>query len=325
MPEHPCSSSAEPSTNSSRDTILHAPRQEAPLWTDLYENIRDALLPQKLPPLELTSTPIPVLDRMAVRTNPWAVGTSTLLNGAVAAMLLWMGLHAVTSNDSKGPLLSRSHISDLNFLVPRFGPSSNGSNGGGQNDPVDPIKGRLPKFAQNPLTPPQVPVLDNPKLRIDPTLALPDVKLPDNPNLPNIGVHDSVNVSLLSNGPGTHVGIGTGDRGGVGPHNGSGWGPGDGPGLYSPGGDVSEPVALFTPEAEFSDEARRAKYQGVCMISIIVDTRGNAVNPRILRTLGMGLDEKALAAVSRYRFKPAMRHGQPVPVRITVAVDFRLL
>ena len=325
MPEHSFSSSPESSTNSSRDTILHDPLREAPLWTGLYENIRDALFPQKFPPLELTSTPIPVLDRMAARTNPWAVGTSTILNGAVVALLLWMGLHTVASGDPKRQTLSHSRISDLNFLVPRFGPSSNGSNGGGQDDPVDPIKGRLPRFDQTPLTPPQVPVLDNPKLRIDPTLALPDVKLPDNPNLPNIGVHDSVNVSLLSNGPGTRAGIGVGDNGGIGPHNGPGWGPGEGPGIYSPGGEVSEPVALFTPEAEFSDEARRAKYQGVCMISIIVDTHGNAVNPRILRSLGMGLDEKALAAVSRYRFKPAMRHGQPVPVRITVAVNFRLL
>lgn len=325
MPEHPFSSSDERSTRSSRDTILQAPLREAPLWTGLYENIRDAFFPQKLPPLELTSTPVPVLDRMAVRTNPWAVGTSTLLNGAVVALLLWMGLRAVTSNNPRAPILSHAHISDLNLLVPRFGPSSNGSNGGGLNDPVDPIKGRLPRFEQTPLTPPQVPVLDNPKLRIDPALALPDVKLPDNQNLPNIGVHDSVNVSLLSNGPGTRAGIGTGDRGGIGPHNGSGWGPGDGPGIYSPGGEVSDPVAIFAPEADFSDEARRAKYQGVCMISIIVDTHGNVVNPRILRALGMGLDEKALAAVSRYRFKPAMRHGQPVPVRITVAVDFRLL
>lgn len=323
MPEHPCSSSAEPSKDSSTDTILHEPRQEPPLWTGLYENIRDLFFPQRLPPLELTSTPIPIFDRMAVRTNPWAVGTSTMVNGAIVALLLWMGLRTVTSNHPVPQIPPHSHLSDLSLLVPRFSNASSGGPGGGLNDPVDPIKGRLPKFEQTPLTPPQVPVLDNPKLRIEPALALPEVKLPD-PNMPTIGVHDSVNVSLLSNGQGTHTGIGTGDRGGVGPGNGPGYGPGSGPGIYVPGGEVSEPVPVYTPEADFSDEARRAKYQGVCMISIIVDTHGNAVNPRVIRALGMGLDEKALATVSQYRFKPATRHGLPVPVRITVAVNFRL-
>ena len=73
-----------------------------------------------------------------------------------------------------------------------------------------------------------------------------------------------------------------------------------------------------TPEAEFSDEARRAKYQGVCLISLIVDAQGNPQNPRVIRALGMGLDEKALEAVRKYKFKPAMKDGRtPVPVMIT--------
>lgn len=266
----------------------------------------------------------PAGDRFTERTSPWAVGASTAVNAGVLIAVLCMGLRVVTFGDPKPRLFARTPVDNLSLVVPRLGRASNGSNGGGSNDLIDPNKGRLPKFEQTPLTPLQVPVLENPKLRIDPALALPDVKLPDNPNLPNIGVHDSVNVSLLSNGPGTHTGIGTGDRGGLGPGNGPGYGPGDGPGLYVPGGDVSEPVAIYSPEADFSDEARRQKHQGVCMISVIVDAHGNVVNPRIIRTLGMGLDEKALAAVSRYRFKPAMRHGQPVPVRITVAVNFRL-
>ena len=85
------------------------------------------------------------------------------------------------------------------------------------------------------------------------------------------------------------------------------------------------PVALQQREAEFSDEARRAKYQGVCLISLIVDAQGNPQNPRVVRALGMGLDEKAMEAVRKYRFKPAMKDGRtPVPVMITVEVNFRL-
>jgi TonB family protein len=91
------------------------------------------------------------------------------------------------------------------------------------------------------------------------------------------------------------------------------------------GGGVSQPVVLNDVEAEFSDEARRAKYQGVCLISVIVDAQGNPQNPRVVRALGMGLDEKALEAVRKYKFKPAMKDGKmPVPVMITVEVDFHL-
>jgi periplasmic protein TonB len=60
------------------------------------------------------------------------------------------------------------------------------------------------------------------------------------------------------------------------------------------------------------------------MISLIVDARGNPQNPRVVHALGMGLDEKALQAVQLYRFKPAMKDGHPVPVAITIAVNFRL-
>jgi TonB family protein len=86
----------------------------------------------------------------------------------------------------------------------------------------------------------------------------------------------------------------------------------------------SAPVVLNSVEAEFSDEARSTKFQGVCLLSVIIDQNGKPQNIRILRPLGHGLDQKAMEAVSKYRFKPAMRNGKPVPVMITVEVDFRL-
>jgi TonB family protein len=156
-----------------------------------------------------------------------------------------------------------------------------------------------------------------------------NITLPDNPNLPNIGVKNSINVNLASNGQGGGSGMGTGYGGGLGSGNGNGYGPGSGGntggGLYKVGGQVSQPVPLNNVEAEFSDEARRAKYQGVCIISVIVDAQGNPQNPRVVRALGMGLDEKALEAVRKYKFKPAMKDGKtPVPVMINVEVNFRL-
>ena len=202
--------------------------------------------------------------------------------------------------------------------------------GGGEHSIVDPIKGRLPKIEKNPISPPQVETVDKPKLAMDPAINVQaNITLPDNPTLPNLGVTKSPNVSVLSGGQGSGSGIGTGSGGGIGSGNGNGYGPGTGGGagggLYHVGGGVSAPVPLNSVEAEFSDEARRAKYQGVCLISLIVDAQGNPQNPRVLRALGMGLDEKALEAVRKYKFKPALKDGRtPVPVMITVEVNFRL-
>jgi len=95
-------------------------------------------------------------------------------------------------------------------------------------------------------------------------------------------------------------------------------------GLERVGHGVSAPVVLNSVEAEFSDEAQRARVQGVCIISMIVDVKGRPQNPRIVRGLGHGLDEKALDAVRKYKFKPAMKGKVPVPVMITVEVNFRL-
>ena len=95
--------------------------------------------------------------------------------------------------------------------------------------------------------------------------------------------------------------------------------------VYKVGDDVSAPVPLNSVVAKYSAEAKRAKYQGVCLVSLIVDAQGNPRNLRVIRPLGMGLDEKALEAVRKYRFKPAMMDGKsPVPVRITIEVNFRL-
>ena len=96
--------------------------------------------------------------------------------------------------------------------------------------------------------------------------------------------------------------------------------------LYRVGDGVSAPVAIFQPEAEFSDEARRAKYEGTVVVALIVDAQGNPQNVHISRSLGMGLDEKAMEAVRQYKFKPAFdsktKHAVPVP--IAVEVRFRL-
>jgi periplasmic protein TonB len=312
------------------DGLLGKAFEEKPIWTGLYESIRDVFFPQKLPPLKLTSKPIPVPDRMKVKANPWAIGTATVVNLIILAVVIYFSARAIIGVITK-PAVDATNIDVgiYKFQGPK-GPQAGGGGGGGDHSLVDPTKGRLPKKAPDPVTPPQVQELDKPKLPMEPAINVQSaIKLPDNPMLPTLGVHESTNVQLASNGQGGNSGIGTGLGGGIGPGTGNGYGPGRGGnaggGVYQVGGGISAPVPLNNVEAEFSDEARRAKYQGVCLISLIVDANGNPQNPRVIRPLGMGLDEKALEAVRQYRFKPAMKDGKyPVPVMITVEVNFRL-
>ncbi|HZB88537.1 MAG TPA: energy transducer TonB [Terracidiphilus sp.] len=312
------------------DAFLGRAFDEKPVWTTLYESIRDVFFPVKLPPLQLTSTPIPVPDRMAVKANPWAIGISSSVNIAIVLIAIWLGLRLV-NNIVKPPVTATNiDVGAFDLKAPKAGISAGGGGGGGAHDIVDPIKGKLPPRMKDPITPPMVPILDHPKLAVPAAINVQqNIQLPDNPNLPNFGVTKSANVQLASNGQGGGAGIGTGNGGGIGSGNGNGYGPGTGGnaggGLYQVGGGVSNPVPVFTPDPEFSDEARRAKYQGLCLISLIVDVHGNVQDPRVIRALGMGLDEKALEAVAKYKFKPAMKDGKtPVPVRVTVEINFRL-
>jgi len=87
---------------------------------------------------------------------------------------------------------------------------------------------------------------------------------------------------------------------------------------------VTVPQVIFNPEPSFSDEARKAKAQGVVTLLLVVGKDGRAYDVHVGQSLGMGLDEKAIEAVSRWRFRPATLNGQPVATQIAVQVDFRL-
>jgi TonB family protein len=94
--------------------------------------------------------------------------------------------------------------------------------------------------------------------------------------------------------------------------------------IYEVEGGISAPVPINNVEAEFSDEARREKYQGVCILSLIVDANGMPQDVRVLKPLKYGMSKKAIEAANKYRFKPAMKDGKPVPVRVNVEVHFHL-
>jgi TonB family protein len=154
------------------------------------------------------------------------------------------------------------------------------------------------------------------------------VKMESNNQMMNLGMTDSPQIVLASQGKGGGSGFGSGLGGGLGAGRGIGAGPGSGGGygggLMSVGGGVSAPQVVHSVEPEFTDDARRANYQGNVSVQLIVDSEGNPQNVRLVSHLGMGLDEKAIQAVKQYKFHPAMYQGHPVAVQIVIDVDFHL-
>jgi TonB family protein len=94
--------------------------------------------------------------------------------------------------------------------------------------------------------------------------------------------------------------------------------------IFRVGGGIKAPVPINNVEAEFSDEARRKKYQGVCILTLIIDANGMPQDVRVVKPLKYGMSKKAIEAANKYRFKPAMKDGKPVPVRVIVEVNFHL-
>jgi protein TonB len=111
-----------------------------------------------------------------------------------------------------------------------------------------------------------------------------------------------------SNGTGSGGGIGSGSGGGIGsgrgPGVGPGWGGGIGGGAYRVGGGVTAPRVIYSPDPEFSEEARKGKYQGTVLLWVVVGPDGRTHDIRVQRSLGMGLDEKAIEAIRHWRFEP---------------------
>ena len=303
---------AAPTDGVELDLTFGAPVEETPLWLDLYESIRDVFFPPKLPPLELTSKPIPVPDRMAVKRNPWALGISATFNVSILLLALLMGIKTIMNNIAVKQQVTQIDISQ--FKAPKALNDAGG--GGGSPDKMEAIKGRIPPRAKAPDITAKVEAPPDPTIDVQNNIIIPD-----NARMPNFGQSNSPNVKLGSMGNGSGMGLGSG--------NGNGYGPGSGGniggGLEHVGGRVSAPIPINNVEAEFSDEARRAKYQGEVEVSFIVDVHGNPQNPHVVRALGMGLDEKAIEAVMKYKFKPAMKDGKtPVPVMVSVLVNFHL-
>ena len=304
---------------------------EEPLYKSLFRELDEFFFPKKLPPLKLESKPEPVKDIWGFYSY-WkvgALGVAGYYSLLVIAIVItvFLGRRIVAAAAPPRATVTLVDPGDIPALKPSK-TQVGGGGGGGDRDILQASKGKLPKLSMQQITPPVVVVRnEHPKLAVEPTIVIPpQVQLASN-NMPNLG--DPMAHALLpSNGTGAGGGIGTGSGGGVGSGKGPGFGPGEGGGtgggIFRVGGGVSPPRQIYAPEPEFSEEARKAKYQGVCTLGLIVGTDGRPSNIRVLSSLGMGLDEKAIEAVKNWKFEPAMKDGHPVRVEIAVEVDFHL-
>jgi len=290
------------------------------------DRIKEFFFPAKLPPLQVTSKPVKVKDIWTKDENyGWTQILSFAFHTAVILLVsipfIWHGLQTpvqAKTNVDVTPLDLSPYVSKLPAGAKKAG------GGGGANDHTltPPTKGKLPKFTWTQFAAPQARIVNpNPKLAMDPSLlGPPDLKVPS-PNLPNFG--DPLASALSDSlGRGNGTGIGSGTGGGLGP----GEGGGTGGGAFRAGvNGVGTPMCIYCPDPLYSDEARKAKYQGTVVLNVIVTADGRATDIHVAKGPGLGLEEKAIEAVRTWRFKPALGpNGRPVAVYIPIEVTFRL-
>ena len=196
--------------------------------------------------------------------------------------------------------------------------------GGGDQEKTPATWGVLPPRSKEQFTPPTTHAAERvPALPMVPTIIAPDTPLPDTGPL---GDPRSPHTGPASDGPGKEGGIGSGKNRGVGDGVDPGAGDGRKTGINYERitGKVRPPRPIFAPDPEYSEEGRKVKAQGAVVLWVGVGPDGRVRDVRVQRSLGFGLDEKALEAVRRWTFEPATVDEQPVAVQINVEVRFRL-
>jgi TonB family protein len=287
---------------------------EVPWYRSIVSNIRDLIHPDKLPPLELTSKPVAVPDIWGQGTNPKRVAVSVLIHGAVFAALILIGTNEKVQHAVKSVILIAPPVTKPVEV------KANTGGGGGSRSPLPALKAQLPKPAPKAFTPPLV-TIEHPALTMDASLIAP----PDAWAAPSGAIGNPLGQIGGAGGFGSGGGIGNGRGTGIGNGIGNGAGNGSGGDVYSPGNGVTNPTIVTQIDPEYSDEARRARQTGYVLLNIVVSKDGRATDIVVAKSLGMGLDEKAIEAVRKWVFKPGTTKGMPVNVRAQIKVSFTLL
>lgn len=267
-------------------------------------------------------------DLLAFKKDGKSKFISFTLHAVVIGGVLWWGMMAHNMASANDNVITPVNITLFDPPPPVMPVAKvmSGGGGGGEHRMVAPVKAPLPPKVQViHMMAPQIKMIDHPRLAAEPSSQ---VNMQVSANVPTLGMPNSPQIALASQGSGMHSGFGAGMGGGIGmghgTGNGVGGGGGFGGGIMTVGGGVSAPVVVHAVEPEFTEEARRSNFQGTVGIQLIVDAQGNPQDIRVVRHLGMGLDQKAMDAVRQYKFRPSMYQGHPVAVQLVIDVDFRL-
>lgn len=258
-------------------------------WQTFKSQLKDLFAPSKQPELVLESKPIPVKDIWAPPKPISSRLGSFGIHAAVVGVLMLPFWRPVRNQISK--------VVETQLFVPQQAPP------------------QLPKMRRMagggaPVVQPQPKIIQATK--VNPLTA------------PTSMVPLSVAMSAPSFGS---IGPISGPPGPPGGGSGDGNGTADGTCVNDCGGGTvgTGPIATYQPDPEYSDAGRKAKFQGTCVVSIIIGTDGRVSHATVLQPLGLGLDEKAVEAVMKWRFIPAKdNNGRPMQVTAQVDVTFHL-
>jgi TonB family protein len=252
--------------------------------------------------------------------------TTFLMQAAVVATLYFAGRAALQAT---GVLPQDSSV-EVVFLANQPGPGGGG--GGGGNRMPDPPKPAEAKGIDK-ITVPVAPVesiqakLEPPPM---PMLTIPVQTL-------SAGVQESIGAVSMPTGPptasqgsGTGGGAGTGTGTGIGPGTGSGLGPGSGGGtgggVFRPGSGIIDPTVIRQVDPVYTPDAAERRIEGEVWVELTVMPDGSPADVHVIRSLDSryGLDQQAIKAAQQWRFRPGTRNGKPVPVIVSIAIDFSI-
>jgi protein TonB len=307
--------------------LVETPSAVSSLLSQIRELIYEARHPRKI---ETTAEPVEV-EEIWSKHNKRMPG---LLSVAVHGIIITLALIPWATSMKKPQLESATNVllytpNPLVLNLPAKDDQSGGGGGGGRRALTPPSLGRLPKAADKQFVPPdpEPPKNPDPALIVEPTIVAPQLAQLPSVNLMPLGDPTGV-PGPPSPGPGTGGGIGTGQGRGVGEGKGPGEGPGEGGGAgggtFRVGGGVTAPSVIYRIDPQYSEEARKARYQGTVVLEAIVKRDGTVQILRVVRSLGFGLDENAIAALRQWKFRPGMKNGVPVDVALNIEVNFNL-
>jgi protein TonB len=290
------------------------------LWT-----IRDMRL-DKNRHIEMTAQPVEVQELW----SPDKSGYSGLISVGAHVLLVLVILIPVATAIRPVPTPISVTMLEPPLITPVMLPKqgrSGGGGGGGMQTPTPPSKGAPPRGADKQILPPMVEIKNlAPELIVEPTIVAPQLAQVQLPVMV-FGDPNGVN-GPPSAGPGRGGGIGTGVGTGVGSGRGPGLGPGEGGGVgggvFSVGGGVSEPKLTLQILPEYSDDGRKGRIQGTVELLIVVKADGTVDFQNVRKSLGYGLDQKAIDAVRKWKFTPGRKDGAPVATLVSVSVNFSL-